>query len=159
MRRRAHYPQIRELTPDETGAAARWLNEHWPGRATAHVHIEWNNQLVIEWQAGSGPVIEQRFPLAHLAVHAVPIIADVPAEQHSTNYRQDRAGEYWHIIPDNEHGLKGRALCGAPRQGTRLSEAHANVPPSRERMCRHCLEQLDSALGKDHSNVLVSTAV
>lgn len=152
MRQRAHYPQIRVLTTDESDAAVRCLNEHWPGRTPARTHVEWNSQVVIQWQADSGPVTEQRFLLAHLAEHPVRVLAAPTTQERSKNYRQDRAGELWHIVPDNEHGLRGRALCGAPRQGTRLSEGHTEVPPSAEQMCRHCLERLDSAPGKGSSD-------
>jgi diadenosine tetraphosphatase ApaH/serine/threonine PP2A family protein phosphatase len=159
MRYRAHSPQTRSLTLEETHATAQCLKEHWPSRTVARMHVEWNSQLVIEWSPGSGPVIEQRLPLAHVAEHGVPLLAAPAAPEHSTNYRQDRAGELWHIIPQNEHGLRGRALCGAPRRGTRLSEAHAETPPTREQMCWQCLDRLDSVDGKERSDVLVSAAV
>jgi hypothetical protein len=159
MRSRAHPPQTRSLTLEETHATARCLNEHWPGRTVVRMHVEWNSQLVIEWSPGSGPVIEQRLPLAHLAEHDVPPVAAPTAPEYSINYRQDRAGELWHIIPQNEHGLRGRALCGAPRQGTRLSEAHAAVSPVRNQMCRQCLDRLASADGKEPGDVLVPAAV
>jgi hypothetical protein len=57
--------------------------------------------------------------------------------------------------------LRGRALCGAPRQGTRLSEAHAEVPPASppDHICGHCLAQLNSGPRKEPGDVLVSTAV
>jgi hypothetical protein len=159
MRQRAHYPQTRLLTVHETDAAARCFNEHWPGRTVARIHVEWNSQLVIEWSPGSGPVIEQRLPLAHLAEHGVPPLAAPATQEHPTTYRQDRAGELWHIVPHDEHGLRGRALCGAPRQGTRISEAYAQAKPLPEQMCRHCLQRLDSVDGKAPSDVLISTAV
>jgi hypothetical protein len=141
MRQRPRYPQTRELTQVEVDAAATYLHEHWPGRTPARTHVEWNHQLVIEWLPDNGPVIEQRIPLVYLAEHTEvnPV----------TNYRQDRNGEHWHIVPENEHGLRGRALCGAPRQGTRLSEAHAQsapVPP--ERMCPHCVDLLNGVAPK-----------
>jgi hypothetical protein len=170
MRQRPHYPQVRELTHDEVDATARCLNEHWPGRTPARTHVKWNHQLVIEWRPDSGPVIEQRLPLVHLAEHITvdppkngdelaPVIVPPLCEEHPTNYRQDRPGEQWHIVPENEHGLRGRALCGAPRQGTRLSEAHAQLAPlPPERMCPHCLDLLDSVTGSDSNDVLASTA-
>ena len=159
MRRRPHQTQQRNLTPEESEATARCLSEHWPGRMAARTFVESSNQLVIEWQAGSGPVIEQRFSIEHLAEHAVLMNAGTSGQEHSTNYRQDRAGELWHVIPDNEHQLRGRALCGAPRQGTRLSETNATTAPSRAQMCELCLERLDRVAGKDSSDVLVSAPV
>jgi hypothetical protein len=57
-------------------------------------------------------------------------------------YRRDRWGERWHIIPAGEHGTHGRALCGEPRQGTRLSEGHAELPPAPpEELCLDCAER------------------
>ena len=51
-------------------------------------------------------------------------------------YRRDRLGERWHIVPAGEHGIRGRALCGEPRQGTRLFEGHAETEPGPpELMC------------------------
>jgi hypothetical protein len=162
MRLRAYSPHTRTLTPDETDDTARCMNAHWPGRTAVRMHVESNSQLVIEWSPGSGPVIEQRLPLAHLAEHTPPGAVSAPrAREHSTSYRQDRAGERWHIVPDNEHGWRGRALCGAPRQGTPLSETHAVAPPASppEHVCPHCLARLNSVPRKDPRDVLVSTAV
>jgi hypothetical protein len=155
MRQRPHYPQVREPYHDEVDLTAPCLNEHWPGRTPARIHVE-SNHLVIEWPPDSGPVIEHRLPLAHLAEH----IAVIPhREEHPTNYRQDRAGEQWHIVPENEHGLRGRALCGAPRQGTNLSEAHAqSAPLPPEWMCPNCLDLLDGATATDSNDVLPSAA-
>ena len=57
-------------------------------------------------------------------------------------YRRDRWGEGWHIVPAGELGSRGRALCGAPRQGTPLSEGYADSEPRRpERLCQACAEQ------------------
>ena len=57
-------------------------------------------------------------------------------------YRRDRLGERWHIVPAGEHGIRGRALCGEPRQGTRLSEGHAEIQPGPpELMCQRCAER------------------
>jgi hypothetical protein len=54
-------------------------------------------------------------------------------------YRRDRWGEPWHIVPVGEHGLRGRALCGEPRQGTPLSESHANTQPRPPQcLCSRC---------------------
>jgi hypothetical protein len=56
-------------------------------------------------------------------------------------YRRDRLGERWHIVPAGEHGIRGRALCGEPRQGTALSEGHAETAPVLpDLMCRRCAE-------------------
>jgi hypothetical protein len=56
-------------------------------------------------------------------------------------YRRDRLGEHWHIVPSGEHGLRGRALCGEPRQGTPLSEGHAATQPRLpQRLCGRCAE-------------------
>jgi hypothetical protein len=96
---------------------------------------------------------------AHKPQTGALVLDETDAQEHSTSYRQDRAGEGWHIVSPNEYGMTGRALCGAPRQGTRLSEAHAEAPPSRERMCPRCLERFDGTSGKESSDVLVSTAV
>ncbi len=158
-RRRPHHTQQRDLTSEESELTARCLSEHWPGRMAARTYIERGNQLVIDWQTGSGPVTEQRFSLEHLAEHSVRMHTGSPAQEQLTNYRQDRAGELWHIVPDNEHQLRGRALCGEPRQGTPLSETHTTTVPSRASMCQRCLERLDSVAGKDSSDVLVSTPV
>ena len=57
-------------------------------------------------------------------------------------YRRDRLGEGWHIVPAGELGIRGRALCGQPRQGTRLSEGYADsLPPPPERLCQACAEK------------------
>ncbi len=54
-------------------------------------------------------------------------------------YRRDRWGEDWHIVPDGERGVRGRTVCGEPRQGTPLSEGYsAAVPPPPERICLRC---------------------
>jgi hypothetical protein len=42
-------------------------------------------------------------------------------------YRRDRQGECWHIMRAGERGPRGQTLCGEPRQGTRLSEAYAEM--------------------------------
>ena len=56
-------------------------------------------------------------------------------------FRRDRFGECWHLIPPGELGPRGRALCGQPRQGTRLSETYAEIQPDRtECMCQLCAE-------------------
>jgi len=56
-------------------------------------------------------------------------------------YRRDRLGECWHIVPAGERGPRGRTLCGEPRQGTRLSEAYAEIEPSPpECICQRCTE-------------------
>jgi hypothetical protein len=55
-------------------------------------------------------------------------------------YRRDRIPEAWHIVPAGEHGAHGRTLCGEPRQGTRLSEAHAEVEPlPPDTLCPRCV--------------------
>jgi len=60
----------------------------------------------------------------------------------SWTYRRDRVGERWHIVPAGEHGVKGRALCGEPRQGTRLSEGHSTTEPrSADALCPQCATQ------------------
>jgi hypothetical protein len=60
----------------------------------------------------------------------------------SWTYRRDRIGETWHIVPAGERGVNGRAACGEPRQGTRLSEGHSTTEPrSPEALCQQCAEQ------------------
>jgi hypothetical protein len=57
-------------------------------------------------------------------------------------YRRDRLGEGWHIVPAGELGIRGRTLCGEPRQGTPLSEAYADSEPGApERLCQACAEK------------------
>jgi hypothetical protein len=57
-------------------------------------------------------------------------------------YRRDRLGENWHLIPAGELGVRGRSLCGEPRQGTALSETYAETPPlTREALCPRCVER------------------
>ena len=49
-------------------------------------------------------------------------------------------GESWHLIPAAELGAHRRSLCGAPRQGTRLSETYAEVRPQPpEEICTRCV--------------------
>ena len=57
-------------------------------------------------------------------------------------YRRDRFGENWHLIPAGEFGVRGRSLCGEPRQGTSLSETYADVPPGPpDTLCPRCVER------------------
>ena len=152
MRRRPHYPQVRDLDDDEVAAVASCLRAHWPDRTPTRVHVEGNYWVIVDWPSDSGPVIEQRLRLDHLAEHLV--------ERVPTNYRQDRTGEQWHIVPDNEHGLRGRTLCGAPRQGSRLSEAHAqSAPLPPELLCQRCAELLDSVTTTVAKDVLPAAAM
>ncbi|HEY3061158.1 MAG TPA: hypothetical protein VGL99_19505 [Chloroflexota bacterium] len=158
MRGRAHYPETRELTLDETARAAAYVEQHWPGRAIVRASVEWSRYLIVDWQPGSGPVSQLRLPLALLgqALFAPPRDTAAP----SATYRQDRYGEHWHIIPVNEHGTHGRAVCGEPRQGTRLSETHAEVAPTPpEHMCPRCLERVGNASRKDSPDVRLSPAL
>ncbi len=161
MRRRAHYPQTRELTRDETTLAAAYVDKHWPGRSFVKAQVEWNQYLIVDWQPGSGPVSQIRLPLALLDQPlAAPVMLAPASTVLSSTYRQDRFGEHWHIIPMNEHGTHGRAMCGEPRQGTRLSETHAEAAPAPpEHMCPRCLERVGNANGKDSPDVRLSTAL
>jgi hypothetical protein len=157
MRRRAHYPQTRELTRDETTLATAYIDQYWPGRSVVKARVEWNSYLIVDWQPGSGPVSQLRLPLA-LLDH--PASAPVVVASPGTTYRQDRFGEHWHIIPINDHGTHGRAVCGEPRQGTRLSETHAEVAPTPpEHVCPRCLEHVGTASRKDFPDVRLSTAL
>ena len=71
-------------------------------------------------------------------------------------YRRDRFGECWHLVPAGERGVKGRTLCGEPRQGTPLSETYAEIAPDPpECICRRCAEA-DSI--KDHQGSVRSVA-
>lgn len=57
-------------------------------------------------------------------------------------YRRDRFGENWHLIPAGELGVRGRSLCGEPRQGTSLSETYAFAPRGApDTLCARCLER------------------
>ena len=57
-------------------------------------------------------------------------------------YRRDRFGENWHLIPAGELGVRGRTLCGEPRQGTPLSETYADIPPvTPDTLCPRCVER------------------
>jgi hypothetical protein len=59
--------------------------------------------------------------------------------QPPVTFRRDRFGECWHLVPAGALGPRGRALCGAPRQGTPLSESYAEVQPAPpERICDSC---------------------
>jgi hypothetical protein len=56
-------------------------------------------------------------------------------------YRRDRFGECWHLVPAGELGVRGRTLCGEPRQGTHLSETYADDRPGpSECICPRCTE-------------------
>jgi len=154
MRRRAHYPERRELTSDELAQLATFIDEYWPGRSVARVHVESRSGLTIEWAPGSGPVSQIRLPLEYLQRNTVPKLVAVPGAMAATTYRQDRSGEAWHIIPVNEHGPRGRSLCGKPRQGTRLSEMLASLAPTPpEYVCQACLDHDSSASSKDTRDV------
>ena len=57
-------------------------------------------------------------------------------------YRRDRFGENWHLIPAGELGVRGRSLCGEPRQGTSLSETYAEIAPvPPDGLCPRCVER------------------
>lgn len=59
-------------------------------------------------------------------------------------YRRDRFGENWHLIPAGELGVRGRSLCGEPRQGTSLSETYADILPGLpETLCPRCAERTE----------------
>jgi hypothetical protein len=61
--------------------------------------------------------------------------------QPPVTFRRDRFGECWHLIPAGELGVRSRALCGQPRQGTPLSETYADIQPAPpERLCESCTE-------------------
>jgi len=66
MHRRARTPTMRPLTLEETAQVARLIDEVWPGRAVARQYVEWNQDLTIVWQPGSGPVSQVRLPLNYL---------------------------------------------------------------------------------------------
>jgi len=158
MRRRAHYPERRELTSDELAQLAAFIDGFWPGRSVARVHVESNRGLIIDWAPGSGPVSRIRLPLEYLQRNTVPKLVAVPGAMAATTYRQDRSGEAWHIIPVNEHGPRGRSLCGEPRQGTRLSEMLAFLAPTPpEYVCQACLDHVSGASNKDTPDVRFST--
>jgi hypothetical protein len=54
-------------------------------------------------------------------------------------YRRDRLGECWHMVPAGERGVRGRTLCGEPRQGTPLSETYAETRPAPpDCVCERC---------------------
>ena len=60
----------------------------------------------------------------------------------AVTYRRDRFGENWHLIPAGELGVRGRSLCGEPRQGTSLSETYADMPPvAPDTLCPRCVER------------------
>jgi len=161
MHRRARTPTMRPLTSDEAARVTRLSDELWPGRRVAQQYVEWNQYLIIDWQPGSGPVTQVRMPLKYLEQRATaPVRAESSDDLASLGYRQDRSDEPWHIIPHNEHGTHGRALCGTPRQGTRLSESYAeSQPPPPQRVCQTCEERASTASRKDSPHVQLFTAV
>jgi hypothetical protein len=160
MRHRVRYPKTRELTSAELAQLALLTDEYWPGRPVGHTQIEWNSQPVIEWAPGSGPVSQSRLPLEYLARNTVPVVVVEADATAGPIYRQDRLGEAWHIIPFNEHGARGRALCGEPRQGTRLSEMLASLAPAPPAsVCQECLDHVGTAGRKDTPHVRFSTSM
>jgi hypothetical protein len=160
MHRRARAPVTRPLTPDEIARTRLLIDDLWPGRIVAQQYVEWDRYLIIDWLPGGGPVTQVRLPIAYLDGRTTtPVRAPTSDDLPSPSYRQDRSGEPWHIIPPNEHGTHGRALCGEPRQGTRLSESHAEwatTPP--QRLCPSCREKTSAATRKDSPNVQLSPA-
>ncbi len=69
-------------------------------------------------------------------------------------YRRDRFGENWHLIPAGELGVRGRSLCGEPRQGTSLSETYADIPPGPpDTLCARCVERNELAAADSIAHV------
>ena len=160
MRRRVRAPATRPLTPDEIARTRLLIDALWPGRIMAQQYVEWDRYLIIDWLPGGSPVSQVRLPIAYLDDRtATRVRAPMSDDLPSLSYRQDRSGEPWHIIPPNEHGIHGRALCGEPRQGTRLSESLAEwAPTPPQRLCPSCHEQTGAATRKDAPDVQLSPA-